>query len=402
MEYYRPTRAEINLDNLLYNYYAFRERVGKNVAIMGVVKANAYGHGAAECAKELVQAGSEYLGVASADEAIQIRNANIATPILILGFSPPEKLNDLIKYNLTYTVYNLEFVKELSRAGERSGKTQKVHIKCDTGMGRLGFRGIKETLEAAKLICSLPFIELEGIFSHFSESDAKDKTYTNFQFKNFRDVLDSLWQEGVRIRYRHIANSAAAIDLPYTFLDMVRPGISMYGMYPSEYVQKEFVKIKTVMNLKTEIAQLKTLSKGEYLGYKRTFQAGHNMLVATLPVGYSDGYQRKLSNNNHVLVHGKEANVIGLICMDQCMIDVSDIENIQLRDEVLLFGEELPPKILADNAGTIHHEITSCVGPRIPRIYIKNGKVISMENVLTSDNCQTGLITGNKAFISNK
>lgn len=386
MEYYRPTWAEINLDNLLHNYYSFKEHVGKNVIVMGVVKANAYGHGAVICAKELVNAGSEYLCTATADEAIQLRKADIKAPILVLGFVESSQLSELSNLDLTYTVYNLNFARILSQVGKKMNKTHKVHIKCDTGMGRLGFKGTKETVDAIKKILLLPCIEVEGIFSHFAESDAADKRYTIYQYNNFIDIIKQLEKENIKIKYKHIANSAAVIDMPQTYsqkyFNMVRPGISMYGMYPSEHVNKDSIKLKTVMSLKSQIIHLKSLSKGEYLGYGRKFQAKRNTLVATLPIGYGDGYKRILSNNSYVLINGQKADIIGTICMDQCMIDVSDFHDIQLGDNVLLFGEELPPNILAKKAGTIHHEITSCIAPRVPRVFYKEGRITAVINEL--------------------
>jgi len=385
MYYFRPTRAEIKLDNLLYNYRNIKQRVGKDVAVMGVVKANAYGHGAVMCARELAEAGSEYLGVASVDEALQLRKAGVTTPILVFGFASPEQLEDLAPFNLTYTAFNIDFIRALSLAGKKSRLVQKIHIKCDTGMGRLGFKGADEVSDAVKIAVELPFIEVEGLFSHFAESDALDKTYAGYQYANFMEVLSELEKADIRLKYRHIANSAAVIDMPETCFNMVRPGISLYGMYPSDDVRKESLDIKLVMDLKTEVIHMHKLKKGESLGYGRTFVASRDTMVATLPVGYGDGYKRILSNNNYVLINGCRAEVIGRICMDQCMVDVTDVKDVKLGEEVLLFGNRLHPAILADRAGTIQYEITTSIAPRVPRVFYKNGRVIDTLNALLNN-----------------
>lgn len=381
MDYFRPTRAEINLDNLQYNYLALKKHVGSGVNVMGILKANAYGHGIIMCANELLRNGADYFGVATVDEAIQLRKAGITTPILLLGFAPKEHLMQLVEMNLTYNIYDLNFAKALSEAAGKSKKTQNVHIKCDTGMGRLGFKGINQTINSIKEILKLPYINIEGIFSHFADAESLDNSYTNYQLNVFMDTLDSLRKEGIHIKYRHIANSSAVINMPQAYFNMVRPGICLYGLYSSER-DRNILELKNVMTFKTEIAHIKTVSKGEYLGYGCTYQTKRKSLIATLPVGYGDGYKRTLSNNSYVIVNNQKANLVGLICMDQCMIDVTDVENVKLRDEVILFGDALPPKQLADRTDTIHHEFVAGVGIRVPRIYYKEGRIIKVINNL--------------------
>jgi alanine racemase len=379
----RPTRAEIYLDNIVHNLSEVKRWVGKKVKIMGVVKANAYGHGACQVAKVLIENGVSYLAVATIEEALELRECGINIPILVIGYTPLPQAKELIVHNITQTVFDINYVKDLERIALNVGKKAKVHVKVDTGMGRIGYTDLKVAEKEIEKMMEMEGVEVEGIFSHFATSDEKNKTYAEKQFDMFKKLLERLKEKGINIPLKHIANSGAIIDLKYTYLDMVRPGIVLYGSYPSEEVERP-LDLKQTMGFKTKIVHIKEVPEGTSISYGRTFITKRKSKIATLPVGYADGFNRLLSNNHHVLVKGKYAPVIGRICMDQTMIDVTDIEGVELGDDVVIFGNQDGEKITADEIAkklnTIPYEVYCGISRRVPRIYIYKGEVVEVKN----------------------
>lgn len=381
----RPVWAEIDLDNLAYNMQQIR-KVAKSKEIIGVVKADAYGHGALDIAPTLLENGATRLAVAVLSEAIELRRGGITCPIMILGFTPYNLLESLVKYDIEQTVYDYDLAKKISDEAVKLNKVAKIHIALDTGMGRIGFLPNEESINQVYKISKLTNIVIEGLFSHFSTADEKDKNYTKLQLEMFNWFYLELQKKKVNINMRHIANSAAIMELPETHFEGVRPGIILYGAYPSDDVLKEKLKLKPVMSLKTNVVHIKTLEAGKYIGYGRKFQTDKETVIATLPVGYADGYTRALFNKVSVIVNGKLAPVVGKICMDQCMIDITDIPNVKIGDEVILIGESNGLKITIDDLakllGTINYEVVCMVGKRVPRVYTKNGEIIKIRNYI--------------------
>ncbi|MBT1278643.1 alanine racemase [Thermoanaerobacter sp. CM-CNRG TB177] len=375
----RPTRAEIYLDNIAHNLSEVKRWVGKKVKIMGVVKANAYGHGACHVAKVLVENGVCYLGVATIEEALELRECGINIPILVFGYTPLTQAEELIVHNITQTVFDINYVEDLEKIALNVGKKAKVHVKIDTGMGRIGYTDLKVAEKEIEKMMEMEGVEVEGIFSHFATSDEKDKSYAEQQFDMFKKLLERLKEKRINIPLKHMANSGAIIDLKYTYLDMVRPGIVLYGSYPSEEVKRP-LDLRQTMGFKTKIVYIKEVPEGTSISYGKTFITKRKSKIATLPVGYADGFNRLLSNNYHVLVKGKYAAVVGRICMDQTMIDVTDIEGVEVGDDVIIFGNQEGEKITAEEIAkklnTIPYEVYCGISSRVPRIYIYRGKVV--------------------------
>ncbi|ADK14269.1 alanine racemase [Clostridium ljungdahlii] len=382
---YRPVWAEVNLDNLAYNMRNIKAQT-MTKEIFGVVKADAYGHGALEVSKVLLENGATRLSVAVLSEGIELRKGGITCPINILGVTPSTLFPDLIGYSLEPVVFSYEYAKSLSEYANSKNKKVKVHLAVDSGMGRIGFLPTEHNVEEAVKISKISNIEIESVFSHFSTADEKDKKYSKFQFDKYRWFVNELKEKGLNIKIRDISNSAAIVDLPETYCDGVRPGIILYGYYPSDEVDKSRLDIKPVMTLKASVVYLKTLNEGQYVGYGRRFKTERRTVIATLPVGYADGYTRILSGKLKVIINGKLAPVIGNICMDQCMIDVTDIEDVKIGDEVILMGSDGKVKFDAEDIakllGTISYEVLCMVNKRVPRVYIKNGHVIKVKNYI--------------------
>lgn len=381
----RPVWAEIDLNKIADNMKNIKELVSDK-EIIAVVKADAYGHGAIDIVPTLLENGAKKLAVAVITEALELRNNGVKAPVMILGFTPLEFADELIKEDIEQTVYDLEYAKELSKLAISMGKKAKIHIALDTGMGRIGFLPTDESLKQIGEINSLEGIEIVGVFTHFSTSDEVDKEYTYEQFnkmKNFNDKLNSV---GVNIKVKHASNSGAIIDLPDTYLDAVRAGIILYGYYPSEEVKIDRLNIKPALTLKTKVCHVKELDKDMYISYGRTFKTNKKSIIATIPIGYADGYSRILSGKAKVIINGKFAPVVGRICMDQCMIDVTEVENVNVGDEVILIGEDSGLKFNADDLakimGTINYEIICMIKQRVPRVYVKNGEVVSIRNYI--------------------
>lgn len=381
----RPVWAEIDLDAIAYNMRQVKNLV-KDKEIIGVIKADAYGHGAIDVAPVLLDNGATKLAVAVITEAIELRNSGIEAHMMILGYTPIDFAKDIIVYDIEQTVYNLEYAKELSKAAKEIGKKAKVHIALDTGMGRLGFLPNEKSFNDVMEICSLDGLIVEGIFTHFATADAENKDYTHEQFFKLKDFYNRLLLKGINIPLKHAANSGAIIDLEETYLDAVRAGIILYGYYPSNHVKKEKLSLKIPLTLKTKVAYVKKLDKDMYISYGQTFKTERESIIATLPIGYADGYSRLLSGKAKVIINGKFAKVVGSICMDQCMIDITDVGEVKVGDEVILIGEHEDLKITADDIaemmGTINYEIICMLKQRVPRVYIENGEVTKIRNYI--------------------
>lgn len=382
MEKYRKHAvwAEINVDALRHNFREIKQHVAKGCKLCGVVKANAYGHGAIPYAKYLIKEGVDYLAVARIDEAVELRDAGIKDmPILIFGYVDIADVNLILDYDLTVCAYEMTFLQSLNQAAGERGQKAKVHIKVDTGMGRLGFPSKDETIGELAQINDLANIDVEGIFTHFATADCKDKSYTEAQVDHFRSILKGLREEGLDVGLAHCSNSATIIDLPDYHLDMVRPGIILYGLYPSDEVDKSQLNLRPALTLKTRIALVKTVEAGTDISYGRLFTTKRKSRIATLCVGYADGIDRQLTNNMEVIINGQRAPQVGTICMDQMMVDVTDIEgDIAIGDEAILFGEkDITANDVAAKLGTINYEITCKIQSRVPRIFVNDeGKIL--------------------------
>lgn len=367
----RPTLCFVDLEALRWNFQQVRKKVGPAVKILSVVKANAYGHGACEVAKTLESEGSDAFGVATLEEGIGLRKGGIQSPILIMAGVYPEHLDELVQNNLTSAVCELEMLRRLESLARSRGLSVNFHLKVDTGMGRLG-------LLASELDSWLPemgklkALKLEGVFSHFSETEGVERNYTQSQLELFQQVLRRLRAAGYNPPLIHMAKSAGVIAFPSSHFTMVRPGLMLYGIHPSPEMVSQ-VTLKPVLSWKTRILQLKRLPKSSSVSYGQTFVTGRESLIATLPLGYADGYNRLLSNRGVVLVRGKRAPVVGKVCMDLTMVDVTDIPGAQQGDEVVLLGKQGEGSISADEtalwADTISYEVLTSISARVPRIH---------------------------------
>lgn len=379
----RPVWAEVDLGRIEHNVKQIKS-LCENKKIYGVVKADAYGHGALDIVQVLLKSGVTDLAVALITEALEIIKSGINVPILILGFTPLTFAEDILNNNIEQTVYDLEYAKKLSEIAQEKNKTAKIHIAVDTGMGRIGFLPNEKGMEAVRQISKLPNINIEGIFTHFSTADEADKTYSLEQLAKFNKFVDDLEREGIKFNIKHASNSAGIMDLPEAHFNAVRPGIIMYGYYPSNEVIKERLDLKPALTLKTSVVHVKTLPKDMYISYGRKYKTDKERVIATLPIGYADGYTRALSNKGKVIVNGKLASIVGAVCMDQCMIDVTDVGTVKVGDEVILLGEHGNTRFNADDLAelldTINYEIICMIGRRVPRVYINNEKIVKIRN----------------------
>ena len=364
----RDVHAEINLDAIRHNFSEIRRHINPASKLCAVVKANAYGHGAIQVSKVAVECGADFLAVATVAEGLELRQAGFDLPILILGLIPQTAAQVVVENNLTATVADFELAEKISAAAVKLDKLAKIHLKIETGMGRIGIAP-DEAVELAKKISALPNVELEGLFSHFADADSADRTFTRRQIKIFSDVAEQIRSAGVEIKIRHLAESAAILDIPEAHFDMVRSGIISYGLYPSDDVRRT-IELQPAMKLVARVAYVKKIPAGTSIGYGREFVAQRDSIIATLPLGYADGYIRAYKNF-HVEIRGKLAPIAGRICMDQTMIDVTDVDGVQVGDEVILFGSD---KISIDDAakhlGTINYEVTCLISSRVERVFV--------------------------------
>lgn len=379
--------AEVNLDNIAHNVREIRRITNKKAELMGVVKADAYGHGVMGVAKTLLANGVTRLAVSMLDEAIQLRKNGIAVPILILSYTDPARAEEIILNDVTQTVFSHDLAQALSDAAVRLNRNIKIHIKIDTGMTRVGFMPGYSAVKDVVAISRLPGIIIEGLFTHFASADEKDKSYTRMQFERFMSICSELNRIGVYIPVKHVSNSAAIIDFPEMHLDMVRPGIILYGMYPSEDVDRSKIDLKPAMTLKANVILVKDVEKNTCISYGRIFKTRRESKIATIPIGYADGYTRLLSGRGKVLINGECAPIVGRICMDQCMVDVTGLKNeVHTGDEAVLFGRqgdiEITVEDVAKAIGTINYEVVSLIGKRVPRAYLENGKISRVLNYL--------------------
>lgn len=375
-EYYR-VQANINLDAIYGNVDRAKQLTGPETKMMAVVKADAYGHGAVPVAETLDSLVDAY-GVAILEEGVELRQAGITKPVLILGYTPKPLYEPMIRYDIAAAVFTWEMACEISETACRMGKKATIHIKLDTGMNRIGFLPNGENLEIIKKISALPGIFVEGCFTHFARMDERDKTAARMQFKRYCDFLSRMEQAGIRVPLKHASNSAGIIDMPEVNLDMVRDGISIYGLYPSSQVDWERLPLTPAMEIKTKVSFVKTIKPGEQVGYGGTYTAARETRVATIPVGYADGYPRALSGKGRVLIHGQSAPILGRVCMDQFMVDVTDIPGAVQSDEVTLVGrdgtDEISVEEISGMAHSFPYEFVCDVGKRVPRVYYRYGK----------------------------
>lgn len=374
MSAYRPAWLEISPANLQYNCETVKKIVGEKVKVCAVVKANGYGHGVIETSKACLAAGAEFLAVAMLTEAMELREAGFTCPILILGWTPEEGYEQAIQQQIRLAVFDAEEAARLNAKALAMGKKALVHLKLDTGMSRIGFQADETGLATAEAILNMEGITIEGIFSHFSKADEADKTFARNQLAIFKQFCARLEERtGVRIPIRHMAASAGIIDLPEGHLDMVRPGIMLYGFQPSAEMHNT-ADLKPALVWKARVGRVQLLPAGRLIGYNGTFELKQDTLVATVPVGYADGYNRLLSNYGYVLCQGKKLPIIGKVCMDQFMVDASQVPQLQVGDEVTLLGTDGDVSItvteMAAMLKTIEHEIVCGIAPRVPKFYV--------------------------------
>ncbi|MCL5265615.1 MAG: alanine racemase [Chloroflexi bacterium] len=381
----RPTWAEIDLDAVAHNVRELKQLIG-SAELLAVVKANAYGHGAVMVAKTALENGAKWLGVACTDEGVQLRQAGFACPILVFGYVPPWEAETIVSHRLTPTVNTRQLALALSAISSAQGVVTPVHVKVDTGLTRYGLLP-HEILDFARGLLTLPNLRLEGLYTHFATADETDKSYVHQQLRAYRDTLKRFEDEGIRISLRHAANSGATLDLPESWMDMVRCGISIYGLYPSEHVNRR-VKLRPVMSLKTQVSRVRQIPEGVSVSYGRTYTTRSHSTLAAISIGYADGLSRAHSNEGSVLVRGHRVPIVGRVCMDQCVVDVSSVPNVQQGDEVVVIGRQGDGEITADEIarqlGTINYEITCAVSARVPRAYVRHGKIIAAETLTDS------------------
>ncbi|WJE54615.1 alanine racemase [Bacillus cereus] len=384
--YGRDTIVEVNLDAVKHNVREFKKRVSdKNIAMMAAVKANGYGHGAVEVAKAAIEAGVNQLAVAFVDEGIELREAGVTVPILVLGYTPVEVAKDAIGYDIMLTVYRIEDLKGINEIAKQLEKKAHIQVKIDTGMSRIGLQE-EEVAPFLEELKYMKYIEIEGMFTHYSTADEINKTYTNMQTSLFEKAVNTAKEMGIHLPYIHSSNSAGSMELSNTFQNMVRVGIGIYGMYPSKEVDHTVVSLQPALSLKSKVAHIKHAKKNRGVSYGNTYVTTGEEWIATVPIGYADGYNRQLSNKGHALINGIRVPVLGRVCMDQLMLDVTKAMPVQVGDEVVFYGrqgeEEISVEEIADILGTINYEVTCMLDRRIPRVYKENDETTTVVNIL--------------------
>lgn len=381
----RPVWAEVNLDHLAHNIKEVRRVTKPDAMVTAVIKADGYGHGAVEIGRTLLDNGADRFAVATLTEAIQLRKAYKDVPILVLGYTPEEDSDEVIRHGLIQTVYAFEQAEALDRIAKENKVTAKVHIKLDTGMGRLGLRADDDAVIVTEYISKLGNVEIEGIYTHFAVADEVNKDYTRSQVKKYNMVIEALEEKGIDIPIKHVSNSAAIIDLPELNYNMVRAGIMLYGLYPSHDVSHENVKLKEVMSLKARISHVKDVGPGVGVSYGLLYTTEAETRIGTIPLGYADGYTRLYTGNAKAIVGGEIRPIIGRICMDQCMVDLTGLE-VQRGDEITLFGPADEKFISIDEVAswinTINYEVVCMISKRVPRVYKTQGEIIQIKDAL--------------------
>ncbi|RAL22106.1 alanine racemase [Thermoflavimicrobium daqui] len=385
MNYGRDTIIEVDLDAIRYNVQQFKQYLPIDTRILVAVKGNAYGHGATYVSQAAIEAGAHALGVAFVDEGIELRNAGIEAPILVLGFTPTYAIKEALKYRLSFTVYNEDHLYQIQENAKNLGLTANVHLKIDTGMGRLGILP-EEIPDFLQVLLNMSHVRLEGVFTHFATADEKNKMYLNYQYNRFLEAIHDIKRSGIAKPIIHCANSAAAIEIPNRIFDMVRIGISLYGLYPSPEVDRQKIHLQPALTLKSKVIHLKQSPPGTGISYGKTYIARGDEWIAVVPIGYADGFSRHLSNRGFALVRGIKVPIVGRVCMDQLMLDVTKAMPVQIGDEVVLYGKQEDAEIHVDEVAkqldTINYEVTSMLSRRIPRIYLQDGKPIAIINEL--------------------
>lgn len=378
--------AGIDLDALKYNVDGIKRCKAESAMLMGVIKADAYGHGAKVFAHELDRMGFDWFAVATADEGIELRRDGIEQPILVLGYSCEAQYPDMVQWEITPTIYSLDMAKAFDAAAEKAGKVANIHIKIDTGMSRIGFLPGEESLDEIEKIHGLRHLRIQGMFTHFACADMRDKTHVGHQIEKFRQMIDGVRQRGIPVEIFHCSNSASIMELPSEHMNLVRAGIILYGLYPSHEMEEERLPLKPVMSLYSHVVHVKEVPEGVTVGYGATHVTRRPTRIGTIPVGYADGYPRILSNRASVLIRGRRAPIIGRVCMDQFMVDVTDMPEVSVGDVVTLIGrdgeETLSVEEISEMAGSFNYEFVCDVSRRVPRVYIKNGKPVSVVNYL--------------------
>ena len=378
MKMHSRIQAEIDLDAITYNLEHIKKNLAPGTQVIAVLKADGYGHGAVPLARR-IQKDPEIWGIAVAtvEEGEELRNAGITKPILILGYTYQEDYQKIANLDFRPAVFKLSMAKKLSKAALEAGKTLKIHIKIDTGMTRIGYRDVKKDVPEILEISKLPGLEIEGIFTHFARADEADKTPALVQYEKFQEFIRALEQEGLHIPMKHCSNSAGIIRMQEANLDAVRAGIILYGLYPSKEVERESVPLKPLMSLRSHIAYIKTVEPGAEISYGGIFTTVRETRVATIPVGYADGYPRGLSNKGSVLIRGKRAPILGRVCMDQFMVDVTEIPEAEELDQVTLLGKDgedcITMEELGELSGRFNYEFACCISKRVPRVYLESG-----------------------------
>lgn len=379
MTNYDRVCAYVDLSAIRHNMDNMKKNISPDTKIMGVIKTDGYGHGAVVIAKEFDKTDYMYgFATATVEEALILRKCGIKKPILILGYTFPYAYENIVSQNIRQTVFKSDMAGELSKTAVRLGKKVMVHIKVDTAMSRIGIRPDESGIRFVQELMKLPGIEIEGIFTHFAKADEADKTAVREQLARFREFVKKAEKEcNIRFPLRHCSNSAGIIELPDANMDIVRAGIALYGLWPSGEVSRDIVALQPALSLKSRIVYIKTIQAGEQVSYGGTFEAGHDMKIATIPVGYGDGYPRSLSGKGYVLIRGQKAPIVGRVCMDQFMVDVSHIEDVAEYDEVTLIGTDgtisITAEELGDLSGRFNYELVCDLGKRIPRVYLKEG-----------------------------
>lgn len=382
MRVYSRVCARIDLDAICQNISNMKANLPEQTKVAAVIKADGYGHGAVPIARVLEE--REYIwgfAVATSDEAVVLRNAGIKKPLFVLGCIFPDQYPDIFTYDLNITIYTLEAAKAVSKLARERQQTVSVHIKLDTGMGRIGFQVNEESVLQIEEISKLPNLEMTGLYTHFAKADETDKTFTTGQIEKYQWIKVQLENKGIGFKYYHCSNSAGIIDVKEAHMNLVRAGISTYGLYPSEEVSKETVRLTPALSLISHAANVKWVEPGTSISYGGIFVTARRTRVVTVPVGYGDGYPRSLSNKGYVLIHGQKAPIIGRVCMDQFMVDATEIEDVKFGDKITLVGfdgkEHLPVEKLSRLSGRFNYEFVCDLSKRIPREYLKNGDVIA-------------------------
>ena len=383
MLYGKPNWAEIDLDAIAFNCRQIKKWIGEDTELMAVIKGNAYGHGAVPVARVALENGATRFAAARVDEGVQLRKAGIDAPILVLGYVPAEEMETVVKWRITPPIMHWHTAKAVSEISSSQGVVTPVHVKVDTGMGRFGLLP-DEVVDFVKRLIELPSIRLEGLYTQFAVADEADKTYTYKQWEIYKKVLKDLEEAGIHIPIRHVCNSAATLNFPEMHLDMVRCGTAIYGHYPSP-VTDHSVPLRPAMSLKSRVGRIRTLPAGSSISYGRTYTTTRPTTVALVPIGFGDGFSRKLSNKGSVLIRGKRAPIVGRVCMDQCIVDVSGIPEVQQDDEVVLFGRqdgaEITVEEIASLMDSINYVVLAAVSARVPRVYLKGGEIVEVKTL---------------------